>query len=372
MLADAPARCNERKSSDSQPASICYPRGAVVGPADTALRAAGDLLAVATDNQAFTQAHKNSMSTKRLALLFTAFSLLVACATKPPAPAPAPPTETMPAPEAPALPPPPPPPVTPQTQEQARKSAFAAADLLEGGNEEQAKVELQRALVGDPNNKLALSLMKQIGADPVAMLGRESFAYTVRPSDTLSKIAGRFLGDVYLFYILARYNDIKVPKQVSGGQVLRIPGKAPPPGREPAPPPPAREAPPPPPPSPAPLPPPPPPALPPPPPPEPTPGERAMNGAAAAERGGDLKRALAEYKRAANLDQPGATAKAESVRKEMVKRNTTSARSAFAKQDLDGAIKSWDQVLELDPGNEVAKLERQKALDLKERLKTIK
>ena len=58
----------------------------------------------------------------------------------------------------------------------ARKATFAAADLLEAGNEEQAKAELQRVLASDPNNKLAQNLLKQISADPVATLGRESFA----------------------------------------------------------------------------------------------------------------------------------------------------------------------------------------------------
>ena len=308
------------------------------------------------------------MPTKRLALLFSAVSLLAACASKPPdkAPTPAPVEAPTPAPEA-----PPPPPAPPMAPDVARKATLAAADLLEAGNEDQAKAELQRVLAGDPGNKLAQSLLKQISADPVATLGRESFAYTVRASDTLSKIAGRFLGDVYLFYVLARYNDIKVPKQVAGGQVLRIPGKAP---REPAlaPPPPAppvvKE-----PPAPPPVataPPPAPPVA--PPPPEPTPGEKAMASAAAAEKAGDLRRALAEYKRAAGLDQPGASAKAESMRSELIRRGTVQARNAFAKQDLTGAIQSWDRVLELDPTNETAKLERQKAIDLKKKIDAIK
>jgi hypothetical protein len=51
-----------------------------------------------------------------------------------------------------------------------------AVDLLEAGNEEQATVEVQHALERDPNNKLALSLMRQITFDPQATLGREWFA----------------------------------------------------------------------------------------------------------------------------------------------------------------------------------------------------
>ena len=163
----------------------------------------------------------------RLILLCSTALLVTACAA-PTARAPVPtppvaepaPVEAPPA--APALP--------PLTPPQAQKMAIAAADLLEAGNEEQAKADLQRVLASEPGNKLAQNLLRQITADPVAVLGRESFPYTVRSSDTLSRIAGRFLGDIYSFYILARYNDIKIPRQVAGGQVIRIPGKAPPPG----------------------------------------------------------------------------------------------------------------------------------------------
>ena len=144
------------------------------------------------------------------------------------------------------------------------------------------------------------------------------------------------MGDIYLFYGLARYNDIKVPRQVQGGQQIKVPGKAPPPGSTQAPPAPPTPAPPPPaPPPPAPPPPaPPPPASPPPaapvtPPPAPP----------------DPAVLIATYSRA--------------------------ARAAYAKQDLDGAIVNWDRVLELDPNNSTAKLERQRAVDLKAKLRKL-
>jgi tetratricopeptide (TPR) repeat protein len=293
--------------------------------------------------------------------LCAAAGLLVACAAPPPAPAPEPavaPAEA--AASAPAEV------VAPLTPQQGQKMAIAAADLLEAGLEDQAKADLLRVLAGDPNNKLAQNLLRQISADPVATLGRESFSYTVRPSDTLSRIAGRFLGDIYAFYILARYNDIKVPRQVAGGQVIRIPGKAPPPGaldREPRKPesavvpvvaPPTV-------PSPPPL-----------PADEPSAGDRALRAGEAAERNGDLARALAEYTRAAGLDHPEAAGRADRVRRTLVSRHTVSARSAFAKQDLDGAIRNWDRVLEVDPENDIARLERRKALALKEKVKSLK
>jgi tetratricopeptide (TPR) repeat protein len=321
----------------------------------------------------------------RLSLLATAVAVLAGCATPPP-PAPAPstaPTDTTspsgtpePAPGPAVEPPPPPPPppsgpVSAAAQQQAQTLAKAAVELLERGKEDEAKAELQTALNTDPNNKLAQNLMRQITVDPVATLGKDSFAYTVRSTDTLSLIAGRFLNDIFSFYILARYNDIKVPRQVSAGQVLRIPGRPPAGGTEPPAP---RPSPPPPPPAPNPPPPPPPPVSPPPPPAapvaaEPTPGVKAMRSAEAAERAGDLDRALAEYNRAAGLDQAGAAGKATEVRRKLTQRHTQNARAAMAKQDLDGSIRSWDRVLELDPANDTAKLERQRAVALKEKLK---
>jgi len=298
---------------------------------------------------------------------------LAACQT--PAPPPPPPEPVV---TAPPPPPPPPEPVPPTPAEQAlaQKTAMQSIELLEAGQEDQARAELQRALQLDPANKLANNLMKQITADPVALLGRESFAYTVQSSDTLSRIAGRFMGDIYAFYILARYNDIRVPRQVAGGQVLRIPGKPPagplyprPSARPdpkatatpPAAPPTTVAA------APA-------PAAPPSPPPVPelSPGEKAMRAGDAHERAGRLDKALEEYRRAEAADQPGATARIEALRKKQIARATLSARTAFAKQDLAGAIRGWDTVLQLDPDNELAKLERQKAVTLKAKADQLK
>jgi lipoprotein NlpI len=57
--------------------------------------------------------------------------------------------------------------------------------------------------------------------------------------------------------------------------------------------------------------------------------------------------------------------------KRLVERNARNARAALARQDLDGAIRGWDRVLELDPANETAKLERQKAITLREKVKKL-
>lgn len=297
----------------------------------------------------------------RLLLLCSTAALLTACAaptakapTSTPAVAEPAPVEATPAP--PALP--------PLTPPQAQKMAIGAADLLEAGNEEQAKADLQRVLASEPGNKLAQNLLRQITADPVAVLGRESFPYTVRSSDTLSRIAGRFLGDIYSFYILARYNDIKIPRQVAGGQVIRIPGKAPPPGvlenearKDKA----ATVAPP------APVAPTAPVVI------EPSASEKALLSADAAERRGDLERAYTDYRTATGGELSGdALARAEQLRRRLVTRYTLAARGAFAKQDLDGSIRQWDRVLQLEPNNDTARLEQQKARSLKEKVKSLK
>lgn len=328
------------------------------------------------------------MTMKRVALLFSAAGLLAGCETPPVAPqAPAPgtnaatpgpePTTTSAPPATPAVPAAP---ASPAAQQQAQKTAMQAVEMLEDGNEEQAKAELQRALALDGNNKLALNLMRQINADPQTALGRESFAYTVRQSDTLSRIAGRFLGDIYAFYILARYNDIKVPKQVAGGQVIRIPGKAPPPGAAEVPPRPPREHVATPPPAPVPTPPapapapvaapvPPPPVAPPPPapppaPPPPTAAELAFRRGDAAERAGRLDAAYEEFQAAAAQSHPGAAARAAHARSVLISSRLRAAREAMANQNPKAAIPLYDRVLALDPGNDTAKLERQRAVAL--------
>ena len=215
---------------------------------------------------------------------------------------------------------------------QVTKAVSNAIELLEAGNEDQASIELQRVLQTEPGHKLAQSLLRQIKDDPVTMLGRESFSYRVQPGESLSKIAGRFLNDVHQFYVLARYNDIKVPRQLAGGQMIRVPGKAPPPAPAPAP--------------------------------VPVPAPATAPVVTAPPKPAPAPPAASD---------PATEAALQAQRqKEAINRLTRSARAAFAKQDLNGAIRAWDSVLELDPNNRTAQLERQKAIDLKEKLTKVK
>lgn len=154
---------------------------------------------------------------------------------------------------------------------------------------------------------------------------------------------------MHQFYILARYNDLKVPKQLQSGQVIKVPGKAPPavaaapapapvkPSVAVAPPPPA--------PAPAPT-------------PAPAPAPVSVVAAPAAASA------------PVAVVDPVKVAERERVAK--VASGTKAARAAYARQDLVAAIRHWDGVLELDPTNNNAKIERQRAVDLKAKLDRLK
>jgi LysM domain len=259
--------------------------------------------------------------TKRRAWLAAAAGLLFGCAepgsrtaasTSKSVAAPAP-AASAPPPAAPRLPSPPEPAPQQLTPQDVHRLLASAIGHLQDGDGADAETDLRRVLRADPGQRLAQSLLRQISEDPVSLLGRESFAYRVQPGESLSLIAQRFLDDPYLFYALARYNEIAVPKQVEGGQLIRVPGKAAPPAPAPSPPPAAASAP------------------------------EVPSSAAQAEA-------------------------AERQRKATISRLIFQARAARIHQDLDAAIKAWDRLLEIDPGNPTAMLEKRQVVELKEKL----
>jgi len=109
----------------------------------------------------------------------------------------------------------------------ARERLRKAITLLEVGQAEQARAELQAYLQEVPNSKLAGGLIKQIDTDPTVLFGTASYPYTLLPGESLSIVAKRTLGDAMLFHALARYNGIANPSALKAGQTIRIPGQAP-------------------------------------------------------------------------------------------------------------------------------------------------
>lgn len=298
-----------------------------------------------------------------------ALLLAAGCATPPP-----------PAPAAPVVAPPPPPvevveapkpaaPVVPeltpaQQKAQAQRLAVETIDLLQNGDEAGARAKLEQAQALDAANDLARKLMDQIKANPQKELGAVSFRYTVQRDDSMSKLAQQYLGDRFRFYILAKYNDIQNPSKLAAGQVIKIPGKAPPAGaaaaaRTPALAPIAAES-----------------------------GEEAVklasvdsatprNASSALmqqgiemQRAGNLEGAYDAFREAAQRD-PGnrdAVLQRDGLRTQLARRYEREATVAFQRQNLDEAITKWDRVLALEPGNQKAKLERERAIDLRKRM----
>jgi LysM repeat protein len=222
---------------------------------------------------------------------------------------------------------------SPEARGQAQQLLRQALESLNDGDEEKARSLLQEIRELDPDNKQAACLMKGITADPAAALGSQANRYTVRRGESLWGIARRALGDGCEFWLLARYNNIKIPKQLGAGQVIRIPGKVAlaPPGAAPAKPaatnrvPPAQRA----------------------KPPAPEPGVKESA-------------------------KPVGPSKEEIAKQEQIERHHRNAQVAFRRQDLATAIKEWDSVLELDPSNQLAQARRQEALDMSRRLKELK
>ncbi|MEA5445926.1 LysM peptidoglycan-binding domain-containing protein [Gammaproteobacteria bacterium AB-CW1] len=103
-------------------------------------------------------------------------------------------------------------------------SASRVLGLLQRGEADRAADKLRRQLDHNPDDPIAQDLLRQIEADPEEYLGAESFQYSVRPGESLSVLAQRFLGDHQQFFILARYNDIQDPSRLRVGQQLSIPG----------------------------------------------------------------------------------------------------------------------------------------------------
>lgn len=144
------------------------------------------------------------MKLRALAVLLAAASL-AACAQTPKSSVVAPVTAE---PAAPATP-----------QEQARQ----AIDLMNQGRVAEARPLLEAVLAQEPGDKVAGRLMQQLDADPKALITGKAQPYTVGPGETLSMLAGRFLGDPLLFYALARYNGFAAPAHVQPGHVIQIP-----------------------------------------------------------------------------------------------------------------------------------------------------
>jgi len=201
-------------------------------------------------------------------------------------------------------------------------------DWLDAGEVEKAKGELEYAHELEPDNKQVNCLLRGITADPLAALGKESTAYTVRPGETLGLIARRAMGDVCEFYILARYNQIKIPKLLSSGQTIRIPGRI------------ALGA------------------------PEVAPVVKPVAPTPKPDTAPVVEAVKPKPVPPAESD--------DRAKRAEIDRHHRNAQAAYRRQDLTTAIREWDAVLALDSNNDLARARRQEALNLQRRLEELK
>lgn len=105
----------------------------------------------------------------------------------------------------------------------ARERFQLAINLLQQGNSAQAKLELTAYIAETPNSPQARYLLSQIDTPIEMLFPADNFTVQLGRDETLSTLAGVFLGDVLGFYSLARYNGIQVPGRVREGQAIKIP-----------------------------------------------------------------------------------------------------------------------------------------------------
>ena len=105
----------------------------------------------------------------------------------------------------------------------ARERFQLAINQLQQGDSTHAAVELKAYLVEVPNSTPAKNLLAQIETPIETLYPVDNFTVQLGRDETLSSLAGVYLGDVLGFYGLARYNNIENPSRVAAGQNIRIP-----------------------------------------------------------------------------------------------------------------------------------------------------
>src|ERR1700752_314276 len=70
-----------------------------------------------------------------------------------------------------------------------------AMDLLNRGDEAGAMKRIRIRLKHSPGDPSANVLLESVKRDPTDLLGQRSFAYTVRPGETMISLSERFLGN---------------------------------------------------------------------------------------------------------------------------------------------------------------------------------
>lgn len=201
-------------------------------------------------------------------------------------------------------------------------------NLLEDGETSAARVELTIYLEDYPDSDIARDLLAQIDLPSSEYFPRDFEEVDLASGQSLSTLSKQYLGSLYQFHALAKYNDIAEPRSIKVGQKIRIPLT-----------------------------------------------DEAR--AAFAHKRADAKVPVSE--RVPTLPVPqrktehtrAIPAAPEALPTEQADNLYRQAVNAFRAQDLDKAITLWDKVLEIDPDYESARLQRSQAIELKEKLSNL-
>lgn len=234
-------------------------------------------------------------------------------------------------------------------------------DQLQLGHYAEGERQLRRYLQAHPDDRPAQGLLRQLTVDPEQALGHASRDYVVRPGDSYSTLAARFLGDGGRFLILARYNGSSNPSLLRVGQTLRLPASRLAPGAAgtqgsddavasgadnatATPPVDASAA---------------------------AKARRLQDESLVLLHKGDRAQALQRMDQALDADPQltPAGSDAQSLRKQLVAGYHQRAIVLYRDQQLDQAISLWNRVLAIEPDFEPATVYRARALELKQRLK---
>lgn len=212
--------------------------------------------------------------------------------------------------------------------------------LLEEGEPVGARAELMLFLQSQPGSDTGSDLLAQIDTPADVYYPAENREITLQSGWSLSNVAKHYLGDPLQFHALAKYNGIVEPRKLTAGQSIRVPltdearavfaledaGEAAPPMT-------AGE------------------------------GEPAAPDMEEAEAIVDTAPAPEPEPEPEPFTGPTTAEKVDALHRE--------ALDAYRAQDLDKAITLWDEVLELDPTHDSARLYRSQAVELKKKLSNL-
>lgn len=221
--------------------------------------------------------------------------------------------------------------------------------LLERGEPKHARAELALYLEAQPASQVARDLLRQIDLPPHEYFPADYREVTLPSGVSLSSLSKRYLGSVFKFHALAKYNGIRRPGDLTAGHDIKIPLTAA-----------AMEA-------------------------------FAADDAVVEPERADGKTLLAPVEDPLESAEEDAS-EIETEAVEEVKSNTAAAPEepavsvltkaqidklhrtalgAYRAQNLDKAITLWDEVLEADSSHESARLYRAQAVELKQKLRRL-